>query len=103
MQCCSNFQDTVWDLQAFWVLAIAQQNYLIVFSDRCNSIFQLKPGQEDKSNSEIFVAFPEPRISLTFKSISRKIKEGAIANSVSDRPQTGATNTSSLNLIQLIK
>ena len=33
MQCCSNFQDTVWDLKAFLILAIAQQNYFIVFSD----------------------------------------------------------------------
>jgi hypothetical protein len=46
MLCCSNFQGSDWDLQAFLILAIAQQNYLIAFGDRW--IFLVNLGQGDK-------------------------------------------------------
>ncbi len=45
------------------------------------------------SKGVFFPKLLKPFVTLTFKSIDRKIKEGAIAKLVSNRSQTGATNT----------
>ncbi|WP_156114245.1 hypothetical protein [Myxosarcina sp. GI1] len=62
------------------ILAIAQRNYLTVFGDRQNTIFKSKQTRREELGAKICVSASEPFISLTFKSIDRKIKEGAIAN-----------------------